>query len=476
MFVALMIVCDCFFCPALTEMVEHWNVKEDVAGATFMAAGGSAPELFTSIMGVFMAKSDVGFGTIVGSAVFNVLFVIGLCAVCSGADMPLTWWPLFRDCTYYILGLFVLAICVADDQVTFVEAALLFLMYIGYVTVMYFNEKLEAKVKDALAKYRGSKVGPTEVKVEEAKYAKEAADKLEKGETTGAAATAATAATPESDAPAGPDAGAGGGGADSGAVAMDPEAGGGDGEKKEGEEKEGEGGDDEWENPWEWPESKGEQVLFIVAFPLKVALYGTVYDCAHPKYKEKFIFTFFCSLIWIAIFSYLMVFSATIIGAIAGITPVVMGLTFLAAGTSIPDALSSVYMAKMGEGDMAISSSIGSNVFDILIGLPVPWMLGIAATGEFVVIRSPFVVVDVVLLLFMVIMVVASIAHLGWKLDMRLGYIMGFLYAIFLACALSLEIGHEKGQAWVDSFSPRPFGVVEPSVEPCDPQLMAWSG
>ena len=148
----------------------------------------------------------------------------------------------------------------------------------------------------------------------------------------------------------------------------------------------------------------------------------------------------------------------------------------LAAGTSIPDALSSVYMAKMGEGDMAISSSIGSNVFDILIGLPVPWMLGIAATGEFVVIRSPFVVVVVVLLLFMVIMVVASIAHLGWKLDMRLGYIMGFLYAIFLAFALTLEIGHEKQQAWVDNFSPRPFGVVQPSVEPCDPQLMAWSG
>jgi len=37
------------------------------AGATFMAAGGSAPELFTSIIGTFIANSDVGFGTIVGS-------------------------------------------------------------------------------------------------------------------------------------------------------------------------------------------------------------------------------------------------------------------------------------------------------------------------------------------------------------------------------------------------------------------------
>lgn len=38
----------------------------------FFSPGGSAPELFTSVMGVFVAESDVGFGTIVGSAVFNV--------------------------------------------------------------------------------------------------------------------------------------------------------------------------------------------------------------------------------------------------------------------------------------------------------------------------------------------------------------------------------------------------------------------
>ena len=51
-----------------------------------------------------------------------------------------------------------------------------------------------------------------------------------------------------------------------------------------------------------------------------------------------------------------------------------MGLTLLAAGTSVPDLLSSVIVARMGEGDMAVSSSIGSNIFDILVGLPLPWL------------------------------------------------------------------------------------------------------
>merc|ERR1711871_1121445 len=66
MFIGLAIVCDEYFETALEAICEHLHLKEDVAGATFMAAGGSAPELFTSIMGAFVANSDIGFGTIVG--------------------------------------------------------------------------------------------------------------------------------------------------------------------------------------------------------------------------------------------------------------------------------------------------------------------------------------------------------------------------------------------------------------------------
>jgi sodium/potassium/calcium exchanger 2 len=47
----------------------------------------------------------VGFGTIVGSAVFNVLFVIGMCAIFSNEPLKLTWWPLFRDVAYYSVAL-----------------------------------------------------------------------------------------------------------------------------------------------------------------------------------------------------------------------------------------------------------------------------------------------------------------------------------------------------------------------------------
>ena len=63
--IGLAIICDDFFVPSLEAISERLDLSEDVAGATFMAAGSSAPELFTSMASVGVT-SDVGVGTIVG--------------------------------------------------------------------------------------------------------------------------------------------------------------------------------------------------------------------------------------------------------------------------------------------------------------------------------------------------------------------------------------------------------------------------
>ena len=56
MFIGLAIVCDEYFVPSLNDICKFFNMKEDVAGATFMAAGSSAPELTTTIISLFIAK------------------------------------------------------------------------------------------------------------------------------------------------------------------------------------------------------------------------------------------------------------------------------------------------------------------------------------------------------------------------------------------------------------------------------------
>ena len=123
MFLALAICCDEFFVPALEEMSSkrHLNLSMDVAGATLMAAGGSAPELFSSLFGTFQ-ESEIGFGTIIGSAVFNVLFVIAMCSIFAKEVLSLTWWPLFRDSSFYAVGLVVLTIFVGVISPEEIEA------------------------------------------------------------------------------------------------------------------------------------------------------------------------------------------------------------------------------------------------------------------------------------------------------------------------------------------------------------------
>jgi hypothetical protein len=162
MFVALAIVCDEFFVPSLDVIIDVVGCSEDVAGATFMAAGGSAPELFTSIIGVFVAFSDVGIGTIVGSAVFNILFVIGMCALFSKTVLHLTWWPLFRDCTFYSIALIALIVFFLDERIEWYEALILFSTYICYVLFMKINAQAERFLSKLLYKNKVTRVRSTD--------------------------------------------------------------------------------------------------------------------------------------------------------------------------------------------------------------------------------------------------------------------------------------------------------------------------
>ena len=129
-----------------------------------------------------------------------------------------------------------------------------------------------------------------------------------------------------------------------------------------------------------------------------------------------------------------MVECATALGAVFRIPVVIMGLTFLAAGTSVPDMLSSIVVAKDGKGDMAVSSSIGSNIFDVAVGLPLPWLifsLATAADGCAVCVGTGGIVGSLMILIVMVFVVIVSIAGSGWKMSHGLGYAFFAMYFVF---------------------------------------------
>ncbi|XP_029353493.1 sodium/potassium/calcium exchanger 2-like isoform X1 [Echeneis naucrates] len=472
MFISLAIVCDEFFVPALTVITEKLEISDDVAGATFMAAGGSAPELFTSVIGVFISHSNVGIGTIVGSAVFNILFVIGMCALFSKEVLNLTWWPLFRDVSFYIVGLLMLIYFFLDNQITLGESVSLLLCYTFYVTFMKYNASVELLIK--------SKLGNNQVdELENAPKVNAPGDDENKLtakprlQREGSCASLHNSLMrnsifqlmihtldPLSDEGIGrfkekasilhkmakkkckEDGVSANGVADKNipnssnvAVEVTPPmngvAGGDEGEEEE---------DEDQPLSLAWPDTTRKRLTYLFILPIVLPLWLSLPDVRRETSKRFFPLTFIGAICWIAFFSYLMVWWAHQVGETFWITEEIMGLTILAAGTSIPDLITSVIVARKGLGDMAVSSSVGSNIFDITVGLPFPWLLyNIINDFKPVEVSSNGLFCAIVLLFLMLLFVIISIAACKWRMSKLLGFLMFLLYFVFLIISVMLE-------------------------------------
>merc|ERR1711865_27876 len=81
------------------------------------------------------------------------------------------------------------------------------------------------------------------------------------------------------------------------------------------------------------------------------------------------------SICWLGVLVWVMVSGLEKMSEMLGMSTVTVGLVFSAAGTSLPDFLSSLIVAHRGQPNMAISNAFGSNIFDMLLGLGVPWFL-----------------------------------------------------------------------------------------------------
>lgn len=197
-------------------------------------------------------------------------------------------------------------------------------------------------------------------------------------------------------------------------------------------------------NPLERPTSDSKIALatWAIVYPIHYMCRLTMPDVRQDKYRNWYPFTFMISMVWISFYSYFMVWMITIIGSTLGIPDTVMGLTFVAAGVSVPDALSSIAVIKEGHGDMAVSNAIGSNVFDILICLGLPWFLqtAVIAPGSHVNVYSKGLTYSTMSLLSTVVFLLISVHLNGWKLDRKLGVILMIWYLFFITLASLYEL------------------------------------
>ncbi|XP_058596089.1 sodium/potassium/calcium exchanger 4 isoform X2 [Neofelis nebulosa] len=478
MFYALAIVCDDFFVPSLEKICEKLHLSEDVAGATFMAAGSSTPELFASVIGVFITHGDVGVGTIVGSAVFNILCIIGVCGLFAGQVVRLTWWAVCRDSVYYTLSVIVLIAFIYDEEIVWWEGLVLIILYVFYILIMKYNVKMQAffTIKQKTIANGNTVSSELEDVKEEPQYSKNAVVMVDEvmsssppkfsfpeaglrimitnkfgprtrlrmasriiinerqrliNSANGVSSKPLQNGRHEN--------------IENGNVPVEnPE----DPQRQQEQQPpppppppEPEPIEAAFLSPFSVPEARGDKAKWVFTWPLIFLLCVTIPNCSKPRWEKYFMVTFITATLWIAVFSYLMVWLVTIIGYTLGIPDVIMGITFLAAGTSVPDCMASLIVARQGLGDMAVSNTIGSNVFDILVGLGIPWGLQtmVINYGSTVKINSRGLVYSVVLLLGSVALTVLGIHLNKWRLDRKLGVCVLALYAVFLCFSIMIE-------------------------------------
>ncbi|OED70284.1 calcium/sodium antiporter [Vibrio splendidus ZS-139] len=94
-----------------------------------------------------------------------------------------------------------------------------------------------------------------------------------------------------------------------------------------------------------------------------------------------------------------LVDNAVVIAKLFGMSDLVIGLTIIAVGTSLPELAASLAGVMKGEDDMAVGNIIGSNVFNILAVMGIPGILNPSILSEFAMGRDFWVMLGVSLLL-----------------------------------------------------------------------------
>lgn len=89
------------------------------------------------------------------------------------------------------------------------------------------------------------------------------------------------------------------------------------------------------------------------------------------------------SLVLVVVGVEALVRAALFFGDETGIPPFVWGITVIAAATSVPDALISIRLARRGEGIVSMSNVLGSNIFDLLIAVPVGVLIAGSVAFQF---------------------------------------------------------------------------------------------
>ena len=132
-----------FLCPNLIAMTDVCEMRESVAGVTFLAFGHGAPEVFDMVASALLDSNGMALaiGQVLGQGMFVFCFVQGVVAlmfpfVVKGSEF-------LRDAAFYAVGIVLAVVVLSDGSLGVFESALMISMYGLYMaTVIWFDRLL----------------------------------------------------------------------------------------------------------------------------------------------------------------------------------------------------------------------------------------------------------------------------------------------------------------------------------------------
>lgn len=294
------------FAEASSALGDYLKIPRTVKGATFDAVSSSLPELMISIFSLIaFHKFQLGIGTIVGSALFNLLFIVAIIIFVSPISVKISRDIVKRDMLFYSIAIVLLLLAVIFTNIKILVFASVFIfVYLIYIfSLVKFTKKNKVTEK------------PKEITI------------------------------------------------------------------------------------------------------------------------SKTILSFSINIIIIIFASYFLTSSAVSISEILRISPLIVGFVIVAAATSVPDAVISYSNARKGDIGDSITNVIGSNIFDILIGLSIPIFIAVIIGLKPVLI---FGNIELIIGLLFSTLLLAYLFNRKKLLNKKHAFLFLVLYIIFILYAIYL--------------------------------------
>ncbi|XP_055532844.1 sodium/potassium/calcium exchanger 4-like [Wyeomyia smithii] len=426
-----------YFLPSVECICEDLKLTQDVAAATFMAIAGSIPEFFTNTISTFIADSDMGLGTVVGSLLFNTLGCAAIAGLATRKPVQLDWWPLTRDSVVFSVHIALLTAFAWDGRIYWWEAMVFVILLANYFLIMFQNRRIMGFFKKYIeVKWNLCARVVREVEETERAEAEEASrnansvtgvktvtetprktlDKPMVRMSTASILSEQMAETPLK---------AGALHIPSRHTVVDPE---------------------DHPDMTLWKVSRETWLRgfwWFFSWPFRFVLTFIVPNPA--TMRRWYPLTFIMCIILIGCCSFFTFWMMSIIGYTLGIPDTVMGLTFLAMGGCMPEAISAVIVIRSGNGAMGVSNALGANSLAILFSLGVPWFIrtvadGGASTNAYYVIASYGMQYSIISLLFAVGFLYSTIYLAKFKLRKRIGIFLFLFYGILVTFMLLNEL------------------------------------